>query len=156
MRLLFILLTASLLAGCQLPPAAEAPGGRGPATGTVSLEQRLARRDTLCQLSELERRAQLRFLKEQRDESSAMERLLLASCRPDQTPGLLYEALEALPTAAALSPADRTLVALIRDFSRSYRLLEANNQLLKERLEATIEGIQQIESDIDGMSGGNP
>lgn len=143
---------AALLAGCQaLEPALLA------VPDTPCVEERretvsdwLLKRQKLCELEADEQRARLRG-PGGGSEGKAIERVLLASCEPERTPGLLREALHELPSDPDRDPALQALLDMIRDHARSYRLLEDRNAQLAVQLEATIEGIRQIESDMENM-----
>ncbi len=111
----------------------------------------LLKRDNLCERSPEERRALYEELAGSRDDNSAEHRVLLASCRPEQTPGLLREALSALPENEEWTAAERALFRLLEDHARSYRILEDKNRELESQLKTTIEGIREIETDMDKL-----
>jgi len=150
-------LLAALLAGCQagLPQSAAAPEQRaavaaGPDSG---VEAWLVRRQQLCDLPVEGQRDRLRTLAAVAgDPRWDLELVLLASCRPDQTPGILREALARLASDPAWTPGQLALVALIRDSVRSYAVLESRIADLSSELEATIDGIRAIETDINNLS----
>lgn len=83
--------------------------------------------------------------------SDDLQKLALASCQPELTPGLLRQALNAVASTGALVEEQRQLIALITALDRSSRLLETRNEQLKAELERTINGIRDIEADIDGI-----
>ena len=83
--------------------------------------------------------------------SDDLQKLALASCQPELTPGLLRQALNAVASTGALVEEQRQLIALIAALDRSSRLLETRNEQLKAELERTINGIRDIEADIDGI-----
>lgn len=153
-RQLFPILLVILLSGCHNLQEQETPPPDIdiPVQEVTAVEQWLLQRTELCNLPEIERRAQLTFLsKDPINEDALMKRLILAGCNPDQTPGLLAQALEAIPQTTEYSPAMAALLEMNRDFVKSYKILESNNQQLNERLKVTIDGIQQIEAEIDGL-----
>ena len=157
-RFSFIFFLLPLLSGCETllvgpdnepdcprPPATEHPG--------KSTEYWLEKRRELCGLPDIERRARLKFYSDEGEkrQDAQLERLLLASCQPDQTPGLLYEALRDFPPETTETHPQSALIEVIRDFARSYRALETKTRNLEEKLESTIDGIQQIEAEMNGI-----
>lgn len=151
MKALPVFMFAALLAGCQafdpgpaIEPEPQAAHDEPPEEAAIWL----LKRQQLCQLDIDERSRRLR----EPPENSAdhrRDRLLLASCEPERTPGLLREALQMMPEQN-----DRTLQALlemINDYSHSYRVLEDQNAQLATQLESTIEGIRRIEADMDHL-----
>ena len=125
-------------------------------------------RSDLCGLPEAQQRARYDMLSGDDAAGSRMQRLLLATCVPDRTPGLLRETPAAGGAEALGDAGQQHLVELIRDFSASYQILEArvyklelqvahkDGELEKTRqeLSATVDGIRQIESEIDGLRTG--
>lgn len=157
MRPLLIACAGLLLAGCQLPgsgPGADAPPLSAP-TAARDADHHLLVRERLCALPTGEQRLRLTALAAPGgDRDSRFRRVLLASCQPEATPGLLREALVALGDGEDFSPGERALVALIRDHARSYRVLEDKNGELAARLAETIDGIRAIEADMDNLTPG--
>lgn len=114
----------------------------------------LRERSAECQLSTEERKAKLQRIEQiqgERTLSDDLQKLALASCQPELTPGLLREALNAVDSTEALAEGQRQLIALIAALDRSSRLLETRNEQLEAELERTIKGIRDIETDIDGI-----
>jgi hypothetical protein len=114
----------------------------------------LRERSAGCRLSTEERKAKLQRIEQIQGERTLrddLQKLALASCQPELTPGLLREALNAVASAEALAEGQRQLIALIAALDRSSRLLETRNEQLKAELERTIKGIRDIETDIDGI-----
>ncbi len=108
----------------------------------------------MCQLSTDERKASLQHLDQvqrERTLSDDLQKLALASCQPELTPGLLREALSAVASAEVPEGEWRQLIALIAALDRSSRILETRNEQLKAELERTINGIRDIETDIDDI-----
>ncbi|MFA5495864.1 MAG: hypothetical protein WC247_13910 [Porticoccaceae bacterium] len=163
MRTLAIALAGLLTVGCQqLPPAVpasaevasdEAADPVAPAPRNDS-EYWLVTRQLLCALPMVEQRARLMetALEAGSDRDHKLQRVLLASCHPEHTPGLLREALNDLGDDRHWSDGERALVALLRDHARSYRLLEEKNSDLAAQLEATINGIREIEADMNSLT----
>lgn len=150
-----------LLSACQTsevprsPPLPEQSPEPRPSGAVVTVPSRaewlLLKRESLCERSPEERRALHDKLVGARDDSSAERRVLLASCRPEQTPGLLRKALQALPESEDRTVAERALFRLMEDHARSYRILEEKNRKLEAQLKTTIEGIREIETDMDRL-----
>lgn len=140
---------AALLTGCQtleLEQVSEAEAAVVEPQQEVA--QWLLQRQQWCQLEAEERRLRLREPVGDSEEAS-LGRVLLASCEPERTPGLLREALQAVPEQE--DPALQALLNMIRDHARSYRVLEEQNAQLAAQLESTIEGIRRIEADMDHL-----
>lgn len=155
----FLLFLIPTLVGCQLPAIdAEPVIVESVQSQPTAVDDWLLRRQKLCQLPEIERRARLKLYGDDRSQNEArrMKRLMLTSCAPDQTPGQMFEALAALPDNPSWPPAQKALIEMVRDYAQSYRVLEQQKRDLEQKLEDTINGIQQIEAEIDGMqsSGG--
>ena len=147
-----------LLAGCQFNPP-EPPNDMPEAPiAEAALASRtdhwLEARRELCLLPAQEQRKRLETLAAKAprtDREEKITRLLLATCQPDLTPGLLREALSDLTETGDWSPAEQSLIQLVRDLARSYRILEEKNQQLANQLEAIINGIRVIETELDGI-----
>jgi hypothetical protein len=152
-------LCASLAACQHQPPASNTIR---PATTPVSCpappdaagDRWLARRMALCSLPADAQRATLSSLGQSKttlSRTQQFEQLLLASCRPDMTPGLLREALVGTSALPDLAASERQLIEMIRDFDRGHRALEQQNAYLKNNLTRTIDGIRAIEDDTDNL-----
>lgn len=119
-----------------------------------AVDRWLRERSTVCQLSTEEQKAKLQHIEQTQGErtlSDDLQKLALASCQPELTPGLLRQALNAVASTGALVEEQRQLIALIAALDRSSRLLETRNEQLKAELERTINGIRDIETDIDDI-----
>ncbi len=154
-----------VLQGCQHGPSAL-PGQEGeiqPETGYQTARSDcfpargsdaslwLSERNRLCKLSVDDQKSKFKQLDEIASEGvkeETMTRLILASCRPDLTPGLLRQALGEVERISDFSPSEEEFIALIREFDRSNRILDAKNQELRKELERTINGIRDIETDL--------
>lgn len=151
MKALPAVVFAALLAGCQTlgsDPSVEPepqPVNEDPPAEAATW---LLKRQQLCRLDTDERRLRLRELTGDSDDHRR-DQLLLASCEPERTPGLLREALQAIPEQT--EPSLQALLEMIHDHSRSYRVLEEQNAQLTTQLERTIEGIRRIEADMDHL-----
>ncbi|MCK9562954.1 MAG: hypothetical protein M0R02_09585 [Bacteroidales bacterium] len=153
--LAWLSLATLLLAACHsLSPADDAPVGDLLPPPTVATPARdwLVVRMELCRQSVPEQRARMMELTVAAGKTAdeRMERLLLASCQPEHTPGLLREALAQFDERSA-TESERALAALLRDHARSYRILEEKNTQLATQLEATINGIRDIETELDAL-----
>lgn len=149
----------ALLAACQHQPASNAGPPRAmpvscPAPPEPMGDRWLARRDALCTLPADEQRAALRRLEQTQaalSRTQQFEQLLLASCRPDMTPGVLREALARTSALPDLADSERHLIQMINDFDLSQRALEQKNAQLKSNLTKTIDGIRDIEDQTDNL-----
>ena len=154
-RMLLSLFVLALLGGCQTPPPPQVEQPRQkPVIIKPGAEQWLENRLALCLLPSDEQRVRLSELAANAvhaDRAAKFERVLLATCQPDFTPGLLREALNDIGDIDKWSPAEQALINLVSDLSRSYRILEEKNQKLADQLEATIRGIRAIETELDGI-----
>lgn len=120
----------------------------------TSAEQWLLSRHKLCQLPVSEQRAHLQVLSAQQQQltkNNKITRLLLSTCNPELTPGLLSEALHSISEDDTWSVTELYLIEIIRAFNQSYSILDANNQKLEQDLETTINGIREIETEIDNL-----
>lgn len=163
MRTLAIVLIGLLTAACQQIPASapasdEAPSDKAVEQSSpaprIDSEYWLATRQLLCALPIVEQRARLMQagLDDDADRDHKLQRVLLASCNPEHTPGLLREALNDLGDDRHWSDGERALVALLRDHARSYKVLEEKNSDLAAQLEATVKGIREIETDMNSLT----
>jgi len=113
--------------------------------------QWLSERSRLCQLSIDDRKSKFNQLDEigsKGIKEGTMTRLILASCRPDLTPGLLRQALADAEKISDFSTSEKDFIALIKAFDDSNRILDEKNQELNAELERTIRGIRDIETDL--------
>lgn len=151
----WLAVAALLLVGCHSlsPPDAEIISVDDlllPPVVTPHRDWLLVRLE-ICRQSIPEQRARMMELTvETITAEERMERLLLATCHPESTPGLLREALAGFDSLAA-TESEQALVNLLRDHARSYRLLEEKNARLAAQLEATINGIRDIETEMDAL-----
>lgn len=147
MRPLLTLALATLLAGCQTLEPSPAAVSACPDDHQPDLASSwLLKREQLCLLEGEEQRSRLREV-ENSSEQKRIEKILLASCEPEKTPGLLREALNELQGHS--DPAMQALVNMIHDHAHSYRVLEERNAQLAAQLETTIDGLRQIEADME-------
>lgn len=143
---------AALLTGCQTlelePLVDETESAVVDMEAPQEVADWLLKRQQWCELEAEERRLRLREPAGDSEEAR-LDRVLMASCEPERTPGLLREALVAVPEQE--DPALQALLNMIHDHARSYRVLEEQNAQLAEQLENTIEGIRRIEADMDHL-----
>lgn len=126
-----------------------------------SIEGWLEKRHKLCVLPVTELRVRYEALTESiatPTKSEQIEKLLITTCYPDITPGLLRNELSSITSETSWSHSEKYLLELISDFNRSNTLLEEEKRRLTKQLESTINGIKDIESDIDNIdhSGAEP
>lgn len=164
MRLPTIMTLCLALQGCQHhPPAADRAQSRFgaatdcPAVDKSTVEGWLRFRHTLCQLPMKEQRSRLKFLTQATQPLSneeAVERLLLATCHPELTPGLLREALGSFSINDDMPDAERHLIQMVRDFESGSRALEERNRQLRKKMANTVDGIRDIEAEMDNLHQG--
>lgn len=142
------LVLTALLAGCQTLPPEPMVEPELITEAQPSASYWLLKRQELCRLESDERRLRLREPAGDSNEGR-LDKILMATCEPERTPGLLREALQDIPGQD--DPALEALLDMIRDHSRSYGVLERLNAQLSEQLESTIEGIRRIEADMDHL-----
>ena len=124
------------------------PEGRGGSGSFPDLESLLAFREQVCQLSEQERMALRDQYRRAETDENVMSQLMLATCRPDQTPGLLANSLVLARNIEETPRGFDALLQLLSAESRSYALLEQRLRDTEQRLENTIEGIRAIEAEM--------
>ncbi len=138
----------------EVAPRSMIAGETSARSTESAVDRWLRERHAECQLSTEQRKAKLQRLEQiqgERTLSDDLKKLALASCEPELTPGLLREALNAVASTEALAEEQRQLIALMAALDRSSRLLETRNEQLKAELERTINGIRDIEADIDDI-----
>ncbi len=154
-----------LLAGCESWQTKSPPSPLPPTNSQSEISALLSARRQFCALPDLERAAQIVIRRDSAAENQLFELLLLASCDPARTPGVLRNTLEKLANHAQWTQEKQALFNLIQAQSKAYDLiegsyqnlkiefksLEAEHKKLQETLENTIKGIQQIESDMDTL-----
>ncbi|WIO74087.1 hypothetical protein QP938_12395 [Porticoccaceae bacterium LTM1] len=148
-RLAIFSLATLLLSGCQYFPFTVKEAE--PTQSTIDNQRivdLLMSRELLCALPEIQRSELIRQHQNNANRDQLFERLLLATCEPDKTPGVLSNALIQLHASGDLTEAERAFLGLIAAQSRTYNHLFDNYQAVKQELEKTIRGIQQIESDM--------
>jgi len=164
MRIVIIGLFGALIAACQ--PGLLRPETEGDRQATDTADQTgtesgdgshingwLLERQALCSLTANDQRRRLEALaRSPSDSFAALQRVFLASCRPESTPGLLRDALNSLDIKPSWTPAQHALLAMMRDHVRSYGVLEERIAGLSRELENTIDGIREIETDMEKIN----
>lgn len=148
-RLATFSLATLLLSGCHYFPITMEEAE--PTQSTIDNQRivdLLMSRELLCALPEVQRSELIRQNPNSANHNQLFERLLLATCEPDKTPGVLSNALIQLHASGELTEAERAFLALIAAQSRTYNHLFDSYQAVKQELEKTIRGIQEIESDM--------
>lgn len=156
-RYLLPAIAMALCCGCQplwmeshRQPGVDAPGDK-PATaesvpGAVAL---LRQRQYLCRAPEQHRVHIIRSPATTRE--GKLTRLLAATCEPERYPGILRQALAAVRAEPDWGDSQQALIELVADHARAYQALEVKNADLEARLKATIDGIREIESDMNNV-----
>lgn len=115
-----------------------------------NLDSLLSYRRDLCALSGQDQDLVLRESQAEGSDRANLITLMLASCAPDQTPGLLANYL-AKANDMEYGPAGlEHLVALMTAQLRSYALVERRLRDTENRLERMITGLREIEAEMGG------
>lgn len=134
----------------------------------VPVAQLLAARQVLCRLPAGERSSRLRlyrrFFIEKKGDEARLQRetgaavsqqthlfyaLMLASCEPQQTPGAMSEMLAAADSVGGWPEEHEALIDLLRAEREAYMVLNNEYRELLQQHEKTIQGIKNIEAEID-------
>lgn len=134
----------------------------------VPVAQLLSARQVLCRLPARERDSRLRLYRRffvekegdekrlQRETGAAVSRqthlfyaLMLASCEPQRTPGAMVEMLAVAETASGWPEEHEALIDLLKAEREAYSLLNTEYRDLRRQHEKTIQGIKNIEAEID-------
>lgn len=134
----------------------------------VPVAQLLSARQVLCRLPAGERDSRLRLYRQffvekegdearlQRETGAAVSRqthlfyaLMLASCEPRRTPGAMVEMLAVADTTGGWPEEHEALIDLLRAEREAYTLLNNEYRELRRQHEKTIQGIKNIEAEID-------
>lgn len=78
--------------------------------------------------------------------------LLISSCRPASTPGILSEALHSLSRAGSWPEEYLALFDMLNSSQKAYSAVEKLYRELKMEHEKTIQGLSEIEDDIEAQS----
>lgn len=101
-----------------------------------------------CARPKEERDALIQDYLEQSSRQAVMRTLMLASCAPDQTPGLLANALVQAREMEPHSKNVAALLDLLAAQAESYALLERRLNSTQEKLDDMIRGIRAIEAEM--------
>lgn len=113
-----------------------------------NLESLVVYRRNACSLPEVDRDDLLREYQANETRTGIMATLMLASCTPDKTPGLLANSLTAARELSKAPPGFEALLDLLSAQLRSYSLVEDRLRQTETRLERMISGIRKIESEM--------
>lgn len=91
---------------------------------------------------------------EQSSKRAVLRALMLATCAPDQTPGLLANALVKARDMEPHSKDVAALLDLLAAQAESYSLLERRLNATQEKLDNMIQGIRAIEAEMGETSNG--
>lgn len=115
-----------------------------------NVERLLTYRRDACALPAQEQELLLRESRSERSDNSTLAILMLASCAPDQTPGLLANYLTKAGAVSHGPPGLEELVELMAAQLRSYILVERRLRETENRLERMITGLREIEAEMGG------
>lgn len=114
----------------------------------------LGYRRVQCARPKEERDALLQGYLEQSSKQAVMRTLMLASCAPDQTPGLLANALVKARNMEPHPEDVAALLDLLAAQAESYALLERRLNSTQKKLDDMIQGIRAIEAEMGETSNG--
>lgn len=163
------------LAGCELleyfpenktviDPAAEAEGAKLQEAVTDTDEDQLqpqrsvtewlSQRHAICTGLETATEAMVPVATISSDQSieDQLDVLLVSSCRPASTPGILSEALHSLSRAGSWPEEYLALFDMLNSSQKAYSSVEKLYRELKMEHEKTIQGLSEIEDDIEAQS----
>lgn len=83
---------------------------------------------------------------------SQLKALMLATCKPARTPGLLKNFLDAITEYEHWPPEYSALFDLLQDEYQAYALLEQQYRALRARHQKTIDGIGNIEQSLESQT----
>lgn len=116
------------------------------------LESLVTFRQKTCQRPAQERDRMLSAYREATSDEALLKTLMLATCEPDQTPGLLANSLVEARDLQHPPPGFSAFLDLLAAEAKSYSLLDRRLRETRKRLEDMIEGIRTIEAEM-GESG---
>ncbi|MBW2939397.1 hypothetical protein [Zhongshania aquimaris] len=108
------------------------------------MEKRLA----WCLLPENERTQIDKILANQGSNDSILQRIILSSCEPQQNAEKSQELIQSV-NSQLLSEAEHSLLMLIDADNKSTLQLQKDRDVFKEKLRQTIDGISDIETQIN-------
>ncbi len=113
-----------------------------------SLESLVTFRQQACQRPEEERDRMLRDYREKTTDESVLRTLMLATCAPERTPGLLANSLVEARSLERSPPGFPAFLDLLAAEVQAYSLLERRLRQTQQKLEDMIEGIRAIEAEM--------
>lgn len=117
-----------------------------------NLESLVVYRRNACRLPEADRTDLLQEYQANESPTGIMATLMLASCTPDKTPGLLANSLTAARKLSQAPPGFEALLDLLSAQLRSYSLVEDRLRATETKLERVISGIRKIETEMGDES----
>lgn len=115
----------------------------------------LTKRQAWCLLPEAERLQIDAVLRNQQGNASILQRLMLTSCAPAQYAEQSQTLIKSVDTAL-LSEAERSLLMLIDASNRDILHSQQERDNIRSKLRKTIDGISDIETQINGDAGTLP
>lgn len=113
-----------------------------------NLESLVTFRHQACQLTVEERDRLLSAYREMTSDEAVLGALMLATCEPDQTPGLLANSLVAARNIERPPPGFPAFLELLAAEAKSYALLERRLRNTQKKLDDMIDGIRAIEAEM--------
>lgn len=132
----------------DVPVKNSRPVGKSEEGVFSELESLLVYRERACRLSEGSRDELLRGYRELETPTAVMATLMLASCAPDKTPGLLANSLVEARRLENNTPGFDGLLSLLEAQLRSYSLIETELKKTRSRLDEMINGLREIEAEM--------
>jgi hypothetical protein len=133
----------------QPVPSPQAPAKEVTSHHTFhNLEALVTFRHQACQLPVEERDQLLNAYREMTSDEAVLGSLMLATCEPDQTPGLLANSLVAARSIERPPPGFPAFLELLAAEAKSYALLERRLKNTQKKLDDMIDGIRAIEAEM--------
>ena len=115
----------------------------------ATLSERLLKRDEYCVLSKTEQTNRMEALSRQDSTDANIELLMLASCKPHMTPGIMRNALVRLKKREELPKEFQSFFAIMMAQLNASEQLARQQQALIDQLNTTVEELTKIEKDIE-------
>lgn len=119
------------------------------------LSERLLKREEYCQLSKAEQTNRMEALSRQDSTDANIELLMLASCKPHMTPGIMRNALVRLKKKKELPKEFQSFFAIMMAQLNASEQLARQQQALIDQLNTTVEELTKIEKDIESRDSQN-
>lgn len=113
-----------------------------------NLESLVTFRHEGCQLPVEERNQLLEAYREMSSDEAVLGALMLATCEPDRTPGLLANSLVEARSLQDPPPGFPAFLELLEAEAKSYSLLERRLRQTQQKLDDMIQGIRAIEAEM--------